>query len=222
MPTATHDDSEDDDDDDDDDEEKNDGEEEKGNGAPYNGDDGAIVTRKSDTHLEAKGGAPSSPGTSLLDTEGAGAGAGPGADAEGSGLLCSAGEDGVVRIWEHASGACLKALHGHEGEVYAVAELSQSTRTRGLLLATAGEDATVRVWSPAGIRGRCLQVRACVSPPLVTLVSVPARSSSRAPPPTPALFSPYCYWCPLAPCARRCSEGTPTTPASSSSSTTRR
>jgi WD40 repeat protein len=63
-----------------------------------------------------------------------------------------------VRIWEHRTGACVKSLTGHKGEVYSVTELTQSTKTRGILVCTGGEDGTVRVWTPTGVSGRCVRV----------------------------------------------------------------
>ena len=61
------------------------------------------------------------------------------------GLLASAGNDAIVRLWEPANpGAEPRVLEGHEGWVNAVA-FSPLTGQ----LASGGEDNTVRLWDPA-------------------------------------------------------------------------
>ena len=58
--------------------------------------------------------------------------------------LAAAGADGVVRLWEVASGRLVQSLEGHSGAVQAVA-WSDDGR-----LASASLDGTVRVWGPDG------------------------------------------------------------------------
>jgi WD40 repeat protein len=55
-------------------------------------------------------------------------------------LLASAGDDGIIRIWDRACGRCAD-LEGHTGAVRSV-----HFSTDGKLLASAGEDATIRLW----------------------------------------------------------------------------
>ncbi len=59
----------------------------------------------------------------------------------------SGGSDRIVRLWELATGRCLRELTGHEDAVSAVAAGAS-------LLASAGRDGTLRVWGIAD--GRCL------------------------------------------------------------------
>src|SRR5690606_7680320 len=58
------------------------------------------------------------------------------------GQLCTAGNDGVVRLWDSYTGVLLAELSGHEGAVSTV-EWSES----GALLVSASNDGTARVWS---------------------------------------------------------------------------
>jgi WD40 repeat protein len=67
--------------------------------------------------------------------------------ADGS-SLASAGDDGVVRVWDRAHGRVLATLQGHRGGVRTVA-LSPD----GAQLASAGDDGNVRLW---GRRGQLL------------------------------------------------------------------
>jgi len=59
-------------------------------------------------------------------------------------LLASAGADGMVRLWDPATGGQVRELTGHTGGVLAVAFAPD-----GRLLASAGADGTVRLWDPA-------------------------------------------------------------------------
>ncbi|TWP48468.1 WD40 repeat domain-containing protein [Lentzea tibetensis] len=59
--------------------------------------------------------------------------------------LASAGRDGVVRIWDPATGGPLASLEGHQGAITALAAAAD-----GSWLASAGEDRTVRIWDAAG------------------------------------------------------------------------
>jgi WD40 repeat protein len=58
--------------------------------------------------------------------------------------LASAGEDGVVRVWDPVTGAARHTLTGHTGGVVALVVAPD-----GSWLASAGEDGVVRVWDPA-------------------------------------------------------------------------
>jgi WD40 repeat protein len=60
-------------------------------------------------------------------------------------LVASGGWDGIVRLWEAASGRLLATLQGHTGLVYSVA-LSGD----GRLVASGGWDGIVRLWEAAG------------------------------------------------------------------------
>ena len=55
--------------------------------------------------------------------------------------LASAGRDGIVRLWDIASGKDVARMEGHQGDVLAVAWSPDGTR-----LASSGHDGTVRLW----------------------------------------------------------------------------
>lgn len=55
--------------------------------------------------------------------------------------LASAGQDGIVRLWDPATAQVRATLRGHVGEVRAVAFAPQ-----GQTLATAGDDRSIRIW----------------------------------------------------------------------------
>ena len=59
-------------------------------------------------------------------------------------LLASGGRDGMVRLWDPATGQPTATLEGHTGWVYGVA-----FSPHGRLLASASGDGTVRLWDPA-------------------------------------------------------------------------
>jgi len=61
--------------------------------------------------------------------------------------LATAGDDGIIRIWDAASFRLLRTLTGHQGAVY-----SLDYWRDGSLLASAGSDGTVRVWNPSNAR----------------------------------------------------------------------
>ena len=58
------------------------------------------------------------------------------------GIFASAGNDGLVKIWNWTQGSAseLRTLQGHDSFVYSLATASDGT------LASSGEDRTVRVW----------------------------------------------------------------------------
>ena len=62
--------------------------------------------------------------------------------------LASASEDGMVRIWDVATGRERAVLHGHTGAVSAVAVAPD-----GSWLASASDDGTVRIWDVASQPG---------------------------------------------------------------------
>jgi len=66
-------------------------------------------------------------------------------------LLATADIDGVIRLWDVATGTARCTFHGHDGELRATA-----IHPRGDLLATAGQDRIIRLWAlpscaPAGV-----------------------------------------------------------------------
>ncbi|MEV4432980.1 TIR domain-containing protein [Streptomyces sp. NPDC049585] len=75
------------------------------------------------------------------------AGAGP---SEGGPLLVSAGNDGVVRLWETGTGRGRSILRGHGRKVSQLAFSAD-----GAQLAACGNDGVVRLWEP--VTGRCLR-----------------------------------------------------------------
>jgi GTPase SAR1 family protein len=56
-------------------------------------------------------------------------------------ILASGSSDGIVKVWEIASGELLHTLEGHQGDVY-----SLSFNSSGTTLASGSEDSTVRLW----------------------------------------------------------------------------
>jgi len=65
-------------------------------------------------------------------------------------MLATAGEDRVARLWDPATGDCLRTITGHESDVFSVAFSPD-----GRMLATAGRDQAARLWDPA--TGDCLR-----------------------------------------------------------------
>jgi WD40 repeat protein/serine/threonine protein kinase len=55
--------------------------------------------------------------------------------------LVTGGEENAVKVWDSRTGQALHTLHGHTGEVWALA-VDREERW----LATAGEDSTIRIW----------------------------------------------------------------------------
>ena len=56
-------------------------------------------------------------------------------------LLATASGDKTARLWDPATGDCLRTLTGHAGDVFGVAFSPD-----GHLLATASSDKTARLW----------------------------------------------------------------------------
>ena len=75
------------------------------------------------------------------------------AELEGRSVVVTGGDDGVVRVWDLATGAPVGDTQtGHEGAVNALALAELDGR---LLVVSGGEDGTVRVWELSGApRGR--------------------------------------------------------------------
>ncbi|WP_327087502.1 WD40 repeat domain-containing protein [Nonomuraea sp. NBC_01738] len=65
----------------------------------------------------------------------------------GGGLVATGGDDGVVRVWDAATGGQLHATTGHGGPVHAVA-------VSGGLIFSGGDDGVIRVWTHEGSLGR--------------------------------------------------------------------
>ena len=57
-------------------------------------------------------------------------------------LLATASDDGTARLWDPATGGCLRTLTGPTGGVWDVAFSPD-----GHLLATASDDGTARLWT---------------------------------------------------------------------------
>jgi WD40 repeat protein len=61
--------------------------------------------------------------------------------------------DGIIRVWDLATGELKRTLEGHEMGIRGVSAITLSERT---LLASCGDDSEVRIWDPA--TGQTLQV----------------------------------------------------------------
>jgi hypothetical protein len=64
---------------------------------------------------------------------------------DGQTLILSGGDDGTVRLWDPATGACTAVFGGHAGSVLSVAAAELDDRS---VIVSAGDDLTVRVWEP--------------------------------------------------------------------------
>ena len=58
--------------------------------------------------------------------------------------LVSAGSDRTVRLWDVATGECLRVFRGHTDEVFAAVFHPDGSR-----IASAGRDRVIRIWDPA-------------------------------------------------------------------------
>jgi WD40 repeat protein len=59
-------------------------------------------------------------------------------------LIATAGDDGLLRLWDASSLTLLKTMKGHEAEAYSVAFWRDGSQ-----LASAGLDGTIRIWNTA-------------------------------------------------------------------------
>lgn len=70
-------------------------------------------------------------------------------------LLASGSYDATARVWDIATGQCVRTLRGHAGKVYSV-----SFRPDDRLLASAGGEGSIRLWDVTDVRRSvaCVQV----------------------------------------------------------------
>jgi WD40 repeat protein len=59
--------------------------------------------------------------------------------------IASGGQEGIVRIWDAASGKLLAELAGHDGTVHSLAYSRDGSR-----IASGGRDGTVHLWKAVG------------------------------------------------------------------------
>jgi WD40 repeat protein len=64
-------------------------------------------------------------------------------------LLASAGEDGVIKLWDAESGEFIKTLKGHTGSVQNLAFNEEGTR-----MISSSSDLTLKVWDAEQVRSK--------------------------------------------------------------------
>ncbi|KAG7290353.1 Nuclear distribution protein PAC1-2 [Staphylotrichum longicolle] len=107
----------------------------------------------------------------------------------GDALLVSAGGDKTLRLWDAATGSCLRTLQGHAGWVRAVCPSPD-----GRYLLSAGSDQTARLWdvSPAAgadpesrlvLAGHENGIRCCAFAPPASYPHLAAMAGVKKPPP---------------------------------------
>jgi WD40 repeat protein/class 3 adenylate cyclase len=80
----------------------------------------------------------------------------PGKDISGfhpvelQGLIVTAGEDAIIKLWNLNTGECVKTLAGHSERIWCV-----SCSPNGLYLATASDDTCIRLWETR--TGQCIK-----------------------------------------------------------------
>lgn len=88
--------------------------------------------------------------------------------ANGRELVASAGADGVIRIWDVATGELQRALRSESWAVNSLAAVRVAGR---LYLAAGGDDARIRVWDP--LSGQLFRKLADYTAPIEKIVVVP-------------------------------------------------
>ncbi len=64
--------------------------------------------------------------------------------------LASAGDDRTIKIWDLASGQCIRQLEGHRDRIWSLA-----TNSNGTILISGGDDRTIKIWDTT--TGECLK-----------------------------------------------------------------
>jgi len=77
---------------------------------------------------------------------------------EGTSCLATASGDGILRVWNLASGREQARLHGHTGPLWSIGSTSGGNLFGGGAVATGSADGTVRIWGIPGSSGAVLPI----------------------------------------------------------------
>jgi WD40 repeat protein len=71
-------------------------------------------------------------------------------------LLATGNTEPVVKLWDRATGQCLKVMKGHQSRIWSIAFAPQHDSSASQILATGSEDGTIRLWNIE--TGECFDV----------------------------------------------------------------
>jgi WD40 repeat protein len=71
-------------------------------------------------------------------------------------LLATGNTEPVVKLWDQATGQCLKVMKGHQSRIWSIAFAPQHNGSSSQILATGSEDGTIRLWNTE--TGECFDI----------------------------------------------------------------